>query len=1016
MIKNEWKSLLKNKILLVVLIAIIAIPFIYAGLFLKSMWDPYGNLDKLPVAVVNEDVPVEYEGNTLCIGDDLTEALKDNDTLDFHFVDSEKAGEGLENGTWYMVITIPEDFSRSAATLLADTPRKMELKYATNPGTNYIASKMSETAMLRIRNEVAAQVTETYTAIVFDRIAQAGRGLSEAADGSLQLADGIDKASAGSMAITKNLSILTDSTLTFSDGADTLTEGLKEYTDGVSRINTGASQLKKGTDSLTASLPALTGGIHTLNNGVKTYTSGVAALNANSPQLLAGVQDLETGAQSLTRGLDTLQTGTDRYVSAVDTFTRNAVLYAQGTEQLAQGAEQLEPLENLDQASSAISLLNASVSEGDLSLKNSAEGLSDNLNSLYIRMQELSEHASVISSASPILEDSAGALRSASGTLSDTASQIRAAKDSVSAAADSSISLVTSCAADGNDRISTANGQLQSAKDTLTSSASSLEAVCEKLSENDSVPEDALASLRQTIDSLDSSAGNIQEISGIETNDYIARAQQISDTAASGLSSLDEALDTSAGRLDDTAAGLEENADSIPDISADTFQNLTESAGLLCNKARQLSAGTAAVSDALTELEAQTENFPAASEGIKKLNTGFDTLLSNNDALLDGADSLRAAGTDVTGGISSIRSGGLTVSDGIQTLGSGIRTYTDGISTLADNSSALTDGTAKLADGAGVLCSGAGQLSDGTAVLAEGAASLVENNDRLNDGAALLADGAGQLCDGASRLYDGSVELDEGMAQLQDGADVLADSLSEGAEEASATTADEDTIHMFASPVNTDETQITTVENNGHAMAPYMMSVGLWVGCLAFCLMYPLTRYNGKLKSGLAWWASKASVLYPVAVLQGLMLIWLLHVIDGFTPAKMTETILFACLTAAAFTSVMYFFNITLGKVGSFLMLIFMVVQLSGSAGTYPVEISPAFVADIHAYLPFTYTVDAFRSTISGGGNIRNSVILLALLTVVFTGLTILQFQHMSRRRKNSQPLLIDWLEEKGLA
>ena len=91
MIKREWKSLLKNKILIVVLIAIIAIPFIYAGLFLKSMWDPYGNLNKLPVAVVNEDRPVEYEGNTLSIGDDLTDALKENDSLDFHFVDRSEA-------------------------------------------------------------------------------------------------------------------------------------------------------------------------------------------------------------------------------------------------------------------------------------------------------------------------------------------------------------------------------------------------------------------------------------------------------------------------------------------------------------------------------------------------------------------------------------------------------------------------------------------------------------------------------------------------------------------------------------------------------------------------------------------------------------------------------------------------------------------------------------------------------------------------------------------------------------
>ena len=152
------------------------------------------------------------------------------------------------------------------------------------------------------------------------------------------------------------------------------------------------------------------------------------------------------------------------------------------------------------------------------------------------------------------------------------------------------------------------------------------------------------------------------------------------------------------------------------------------------------------------------------------------------------------------------------------------------------------------------------------------------------------------------------------------------------------------------------------------------------------------------------------------SLLQGILLILLLHIIDGFSPAEMTKTILFSCLTAAAFTSIMYYFNITLGKVGSFLMLIFMVVQLSGSAGTYPVEISPAFVAKIHAFLPFTYTVNAFRSTISGGESIGTSVLLLIILTILFTGLTILQFCRMARRRQRGQKLLIDWLEEKGLA
>ena len=50
MLKQEWKSLFHNKILLLVVIVIALIPAIYAGLFLASMWDPYGNVDKLPVA------------------------------------------------------------------------------------------------------------------------------------------------------------------------------------------------------------------------------------------------------------------------------------------------------------------------------------------------------------------------------------------------------------------------------------------------------------------------------------------------------------------------------------------------------------------------------------------------------------------------------------------------------------------------------------------------------------------------------------------------------------------------------------------------------------------------------------------------------------------------------------------------------------------------------------------------------------------------------------------------------
>ena len=150
MIRKEWQRLLKNPVLIVVVAAIILIPSIYAGLFLASMWDPYGELDKLPVAVINLDKGAEYDGKEITIGDDLVDNLKKDGSLDFNFVDANEAEKGLRDGKYYMVVTIPEDFSYRATTVVDSDPEKMELMYETNPATNYIAMKLSETAMTKI--------------------------------------------------------------------------------------------------------------------------------------------------------------------------------------------------------------------------------------------------------------------------------------------------------------------------------------------------------------------------------------------------------------------------------------------------------------------------------------------------------------------------------------------------------------------------------------------------------------------------------------------------------------------------------------------------------------------------------------------------------------------------------------------------------------------------------------------------------------------------------------------------
>lgn len=97
-------------------------------------------------------------------------------------------------------------------------------------------------------------------------------------------------------------------------------------------------------------------------------------------------------------------------------------------------------------------------------------------------------------------------------------------------------------------------------------------------------------------------------------------------------------------------------------------------------------------------------------------------------------------------------------------------------------------------------------------------------------------------------------------------------------------------------------------------------------------------------------------------------------------------------------------------------MLVFMVIQLAGSSGTYPVQLSPEFVAKIHAWVPFTYSVDAFRSVICAGESIQTSVIVMCVITIVFTILTLIEFQFRTRRIKAGKPIFHDFLEAKGLA
>jgi len=140
-------------------------------------------------------------------------------------------------------------------------------------------------------------------------------------------------------------------------------------------------------------------------------------------------------------------------------------------------------------------------------------------------------------------------------------------------------------------------------------------------------------------------------------------------------------------------------------------------------------------------------------------------------------------------------------------------------------------------------------------------------------------------------------------------------------------------------------------------MAAYMMSVGLWVSGLAFCVMLsPYHQKIGNRKAGKAWLLTLAK-LWAMGLLQAVLMILCLSWINGFQPEYMGKTLIIACLASIAFLTLEYCVNFFLDIIGDFILLVFMVLQLSGCAGTYPLELSDKFYQVLNPFMPFTYTV-----------------------------------------------------------
>ena len=326
----EWKDIFKSKMMAISLIAIIFLPIIYAGVFLWAFWDPYGNIEKLPVAIVNLDKGSDFEGDHLTLGKDLTENLKEDKSFNYTFVDKDEAYEGLENNEYYLIVQIPENFSKNATTLLDEKPEKLELVYVPNQSLNYTASKISESGIEKIKEAISDEVSETYAETIFEKVTEMADGYAEAGDGASKLQDGIGKLGDGAAEIKTNLETLASSQLDLTKGASTLEEGAKELANKTAELADGVNELSNGKNQLYEGVQSSQSGAAALADGITEFNSGLASASGK-------FADIQTGANTLSSGLSSLEEQTNQLGNAASGITS----LQQGASDLHTGIVQL---------------------------------------------------------------------------------------------------------------------------------------------------------------------------------------------------------------------------------------------------------------------------------------------------------------------------------------------------------------------------------------------------------------------------------------------------------------------------------------------------------------------------------------------------------------------------------------------------------------------------------------------------------------------------------------------------
>lgn len=401
-LKEDLKDIFtKNYIVVLVLLAIIILPSLYALINIQACWDPYENTGNIEFAIANLDSGSEFEGTEVNIGNEIEKELKKNDNFNWTFVSEEELRRGVKNGTYYSGIVIPKNFSKNVTSITTDDPHSANLEYIVNRKTNPMASKLSDSAAKGVYNKINAKIVEYIDVAAYSKLGDLqsalASGASQMSSGAVQLSSGASQVSSGASQVSSGTSKITSGASEVSSGASQVSSGASQVESGASKVQSGASQVSKGSSEVTSSASQISAGasqvqssasqleqsvdvdklpneqLKTVVNGSKNLANASSQLAGSSSQLAQGSSKLANSSVSLANGASSVASGSSKLASSSVKLANGSASLANGSLALANGSLSLAAGSELLANSAAYALFSAS---------SSLAGASDSLSSI----------------------------------------------------------------------------------------------------------------------------------------------------------------------------------------------------------------------------------------------------------------------------------------------------------------------------------------------------------------------------------------------------------------------------------------------------------------------------------------------------------------------------------------------------------------------------------------------------------------------------------------------------------